>query len=255
MKFRRSGPAGLLRHGRFVAGALLRNPRALMRFIADWRRYQAAQPPAAFAVRADALWPIFADYDAKAGVVDDYFHQDLWAARRIYAARPASHVDIGSRVDGFVAHVLTFMPVTYVDIRPLPGVRGLDVVTGDATRLDMFSSGSLESVSSLSVAEHFGLGRYSDPIDPSACFVFMRSLARVLAPAGRLYFSVPIGIERVEFNAHRVFALATVLGAFEDLRLASFSYIDGSNTLHEDIPPSAFPEDTPYSTGLFEFTR
>ncbi|HWF86113.1 MAG TPA: hypothetical protein VG222_14745 [Vicinamibacterales bacterium] len=48
-----------------------------------------------------------------------YFHQDLWVAKRIYAARPAAHVDIGSRIDGFVAHLLTFMPVTVIDVRPL----------------------------------------------------------------------------------------------------------------------------------------
>ncbi len=48
-----------------------------------------------------------------------YFHQDLWAAKKIFKRRPMTHVDIGSRVDGFVAHLLVFMPVTAVDIRYL----------------------------------------------------------------------------------------------------------------------------------------
>src|SRR5258708_35341646 len=47
------------------------------------------------------------------------FHQDLWAARMVFEQRPSRHVDVGSRIDGFVAHVLPFMLVTVVDIRPL----------------------------------------------------------------------------------------------------------------------------------------
>src|SRR5438132_10123097 len=37
-----------------------------------------------------------------------YFHQDLHVAQLIYANRPESHVDVGSRVDGFVAQVASF---------------------------------------------------------------------------------------------------------------------------------------------------
>src|SRR5581483_400021 len=48
-----------------------------------------------------------------------YFHQDLLVASWIHAAAPARHVDVGSRVDGFVAHVASFRPVDVIDIRPL----------------------------------------------------------------------------------------------------------------------------------------
>lgn len=34
-----------------------------------------------------------------------YFHQDLLVARRIFMNAPQTHYDVGSRVDGFVAHV------------------------------------------------------------------------------------------------------------------------------------------------------
>ncbi len=37
----------------------------------------------------------------------------------VFEQRPSRHVDVGSRIDGFVAHVLPFMLVTVVDIRPL----------------------------------------------------------------------------------------------------------------------------------------
>ena len=93
------------------------------------------------------------------------------------------------------------MPVTVVDIRPLKSsVDGLTFVQDDATELARFPTGSVHSLSSLHAAEHFGLGRYSDPIDPDACFKFMKALERVLAPNGRLYFSVPVagtsGVQR-----------------------------------------------------------
>ena len=54
----------------------------------------------------------------------------------------------------------------------------------------------------------------------------MREFERVLRPGGKLYFSVPVGRERVEFNAHRVFAPRTVVSAFSKLALTSFSAVD-----------------------------
>lgn len=93
---------------------------------------------------------------------------------RIFFNRPQRHIDIGSRIDGFVAHFPIFMPVTEVDIRPLVRhIDGLTFLQDDATELRKLPTRSVESLSSLHVAEHFGLGRYSDPIDPDACFKFM----------------------------------------------------------------------------------
>ena len=48
-----------------------------------------------------------------------YFIQDIWAAQRIYKKKPNEHIDIGSRVDGFVSHLMVFMKVKVIDIRPL----------------------------------------------------------------------------------------------------------------------------------------
>jgi hypothetical protein len=173
----------------------------------------------------------------------------------IFQRRPEQHIDIGSRVDGFVAHLLTFMPATVIDIRPLvSNIEGLTVLQDDATTLSRLESNSIHSLSSLHVAEHFGLGRYSDPIDPEACFKFMKSLQRVLAPGGRLYFSVPIGRERVEFNAHRVFDPTTVVREFSDLQLLSFSYVGDDGELYKDTTPLLMPKGH-FACGLFEFTK
>jgi hypothetical protein len=78
---------------------------------------------------------------------------------------------------------------------------------------------------------------------------------RVLAPGGRLYFATPIGRERVEFNAHRIFALETILEAFAGLQLVSFSYVDADDQIHEDVHPGDFPRECEFACGLFEFAK
>jgi hypothetical protein len=113
---------------------------------------------------------------------------------------------------------------------------------------------SVESLSSLHAVEHFGLGRYGDPLDPLACFTAMRAFARVLAPGGHLYFSVPIGVERVEFNAHRIFDPVRVLDTFAALELVEFNVIAGDGTFRAGVDPADF-RDVADSTGLFVFTK
>src|SRR5215469_16160225 len=166
----------------FDPGTLLSNLRGALPFIADMRRYSAMQVPESLRIRIQNISPILTDRHQDAGTIGGhYFHQDLWAARKIFENRPQYHLDIGSRTDGFVAHVLSFMPVTLVDIRPAASrIRGLTFIQDDATELKTIPSDTVESISTLHAAEHFGLGRYSDPVDPMACFRFMSALERVL---------------------------------------------------------------------------
>ena len=240
----------------FDPRVLFESLRGIPTYIADWLRYRKLNPPPTFPIRLRYATPILTDRHASAGSASGhYFHQDLWAAKKIYQRRPTQHLDIGSRIDGFVAHLLTFMPVTIVDIRPLvSNIQGLTFLQDDATKLSKLPSNSIQSLSSLHVAEHFGLGRYSDPIDPEACFRFMESLDRVLAPGGRLYFSVPVGKERVEFNAHRVFSPKTILDRFSNLCLESFSYVGDDDALYLDTTPDLMPASN-FACGLFEFTK
>jgi predicted SAM-dependent methyltransferase len=143
-----------------------------------------------------------------------------------------------------------------VDIRPMPHLpRGMIFRLADAEHMTGFDDNSVPSLSSLNVAEHFGLGRYGDQIDPDAHITFMKSLQRVLCPGGKLYFSVPVsGHERVEFNAHRVLSPTTVLNAFDQLRLVSFSCVKDDGHLYEDVQPSAATSERG-GCGLFEFAK
>jgi SAM-dependent methyltransferase len=240
----------------FDPGVTLRFIKRTPRFIGEALSYRRAQRAESFPLTWDSLLPILTDYTAAAGAAEGhYFHQDLWAARRIFERRPTRHVDIGSRIDGFIAHLLVFMPVEVVDIRPLTShVAGLQFVQEDATTLARFADGSVDSVSSLHAIEHFGLGRYGDPIDPNGHLAAMSALARVLAPGGRLYFSVPIGRERLVFNANRVFSPRTVVSAFSSLELVAFSAVDDAGRFVGDASLDAF-ETAEGSCGLFEFTK
>ena len=240
----------------FSPTVLLKTIMGIPYFLGSLREYRRSNRSASFRVTIKHMFPILTDRDDSAGVAEGhYFHQDLWAARKIFGQAPGRHIDIGSRVDGFVAHLLVFMPVTIIDIRQLASkIQGLSFIRDDATQLAQLPSGSVESLSSLHAAEHFGLGRYSDPVDPSACFKFMNALQRVLAPGGSLYFSVPVGRERLEFNAHRVFAPKTILDSFPLLRLVSFSYVGDDGCLNQDTQPVDAAQ-CDYACGLFHFIK
>ena len=176
-------------------------------YLRNMRTYRRRQRAAPDSLRLDFLrvYPCLRDRYDNAGVASGhYFQQYVWAARHIHTVAPSKHVDVGSRVDGFVAHLLSFREVYVVDTRPLlSSNRDLHFVRADMRSLP-YEDHSLPSLSSLHAAEHVGLGRYDDPVDPAGCFTAMSELQRVLAPAGRLYFSVPIGRERLESHAHRV---------------------------------------------------
>jgi SAM-dependent methyltransferase len=162
---------------------------------------------------------------------------------------------VGSRLDGFVAHLLTFREVEVVDVRPLDvDVAGLRFVQGDGSRLDGFDDASVPSLSSLHAVEHFGLGRYGDPVDPGAPARALATYSRVLAPQGRLYLSVPVGRRRVEFNAHRVFDPDEVVSLVPDLTLRRFAGIDDAGAFTEDVRPRRLRH-CDYGLGIYVFAR
>jgi len=140
--------------------------------------------------------------------------------------------------------------VVFVDIRPLRAcVKSLAMVAGSIVALP-FRDDSVVSLSCLHVAEHVGLGRYGDPLNPAGTTDAARELSRILAPGGDLYFSVPVGRSRVEFNAHRIFTPAQVIDMFPELELQSFSAEDDSGAYIEDADPAAFG-DASYACGMF----
>lgn len=191
----------------------------------DARQYTKLNTHPTMQIKEEYNKPIYTDKVAGAGSVGSYFWQDLWAARKIFKESPAEHYDIGSRVDGFVAHLLSFMDhVNLIDIRPLDReVDGLNFIHADATDLNGIMDNSIESLSALCSLEHFGLGRYGDKIDPDACYKCFDAIGRKMKKNGNVYLSVPIGREHIEFNAHRVFYASTIADSFPQFNLIEYS--------------------------------
>jgi len=173
---------------------------------------------------------------------------------RITQNRAKHHIDVGSDVR-FVTMLTTHLPVTFVDIRPLEaeGIEHLASMAGSILELP-FADASVESLSCLHVAEHIGLGRYADPLDPSGTRRACAELARVLAPGGNLFFSLPVGRSRVCFNAHRVHSPRQILDYFRDLDLAEFVAVDDHGNLLHNLQPNQMAV-AEYGCGLFWFQR
>jgi SAM-dependent methyltransferase len=238
-----------------ISGSMVNTARAIPVYARNVARYSRLNERPAFAVSvADAWFRSFDRFEAAGSVPYHYFHQDLWAARKLYDAGTRVHVDVASRIDGFVAHALTFCHITYVDVRPIDlQWEGFTFKRGLITDLP-FADGSVNSLSSLHVIEHIGLGRYGDPVDPEGSWKAARELTRVLAPEGRLLIGVPTGRERVCFDAHRIFDPATIRDMFAGLELADFSFIDDENRF---IRNGSFEDArvANYGCGLFEFRK
>lgn len=237
-------------------GRMAASVRSTGAFLADRRAFRAQLRGSNGPFTRVQWLPVLSDRDEEAGSTrDQYFQQDLHVAKLLRDAAPVRHVDVGSRIDGFIAHLLVFREVEVLDVRPLHStIAGLTFLQGDGASMDAFADGSLPSLSSLHAVEHFGLGRYGDPIEVDAPLRALASFERVLAPGGRLYLSVPVGRRRVEFNAHRVFDPADPVALLPGLVLERFDGIDDGGTFHEQVEPSTLAGNA-YGLGIYVFTK
>jgi len=201
-------------------------------------------------------------YEEGGTTKSEYFWQDLLVARWICKANPKKHVDIGSRVDGFVAHVASFREIEIFDIRPIttdiPGIvfRKLDLMDCDSVSSQ---AGYCDSLSCLHALEHFGLGRYGDPIDPLGYKEGLANMAQFLKAGGVFYLSTPIGKERVEFNANWVFDPNNIVAQAKKhgLVLQSLTVITSSGAREVQLDLGAIESfsSQSYNLGLFVFKK
>jgi SAM-dependent methyltransferase len=220
-------------------------------YLRDWFRYGRMEGAESRALIDTA--PMIGEATAQTPFLRHYFQQDIWAFRKIRESGADTHVDVGSRID-LVGFLTVICKVTFVDIRPLViDLPNLSSVSGSILALPM-EDGTVRSLSCLHVAEHIGLGRYGDALDPHGTRSACRELSRVLAPGGNLYFSLPVGKPRLCFNAHRIHAVEQILEYFRELVLVEFSGIADDRSFRPNIDPAAF-RDADYACGLFHFTK
>ena len=200
-------------------------------------------------------------YEEGGETKDEYFLQDLLVAIKVFEANPERHVDIGSRVDGFVAHVASFRQIEVFDVRPIT-TQIPNVVFKQADFLKPLEGKKdyCDSLSCLHALEHFGLGRYGDPVVSEGFVHGFVNMSALLRLGGTFYLSVPIGISRVEFNANRVFDPRIIV----KLAVENFFNLSNLTIIRQNgkIESFVFDEDKfsklacqRYSLGIFTFVK
>jgi len=197
--------------------------------------------------------PTLFDKVLTSGIEKHYFFQDIWAFKKIINSPFEYHIDIGSRVVliGFISAIkkVTFIDIRYLNVK----LENFQSEKGNILAL-RFKDNSIHSLSCLHVAEHIGLGRYGDDLDPLGTRKAAKELSRILAPSGNLYFSLPIGKPKLCFNAHRIHSTQQIIEYFSDLKLLELSGIDDNGNFLENIDRNIL-DSCNYGCGLFWFTK
>jgi|SRR3989344_5521700 len=230
---------------------LIRGIPRYVDYFKDWVKYSKLN--GAEAIRILDTYPCLYDKTETTNFDSHYFYQDIWAFKKIYESRANYHVDVGSRVD-FVGFLTAIIRVTFIDIRPLIAtLENFESKKGSILSMP-FDACSIPSLSCLHVAEHIGLGRYGDPLNPLGTKEACQELSRTLAVGGNLYFSLPVGRPRLCFNAHRIHSPRQIIAYFNDLKLVEFSGIDDKGNFMRNTQTSIL-ENSNYACGLFHFTK
>jgi SAM-dependent methyltransferase len=160
-----------------------------------------------------------------------------------------------------VAHVASYRPIEIMDVRPLQGTghKNILFLQADLMQENNAPTEITDSLSCLHTIEHFGLGRYTDPLMPDGHQRGFRNLLRMLKPGGLLYISFPIAAKtQVCFNAHRIFAPREILGWPTGgcrLELLRFDHVDDAGNLHQDVNLHTKEISDTYGCGIYVFRK
>ena len=184
------------------------------------------------------IFPVLGEDKKKSGhITNHYFYQDLLVASYIFKNRPTKHVDIGSRIDGFVANVASFRKIEVFDLRINKiNFKNIKFRKLNLNKVNKKLYNYTDSISCLHTIEHFGLGRYGDTIDPDSYIKGFNNLIKMLKPKGLLYISFPISNNsETFFNLERRFNPNDILGWTKKLVLLNFDYIDDKQKLNLNV--------------------
>jgi len=179
--------------------------------------------------------PCLHDFNKSAGdIKNEYFWQDLLAAQIVLQKNPKSILDIGSRIDGFVAHIASSRQLTLMDVRPIKNeIKNVNFLQMDLMQ-DVKSEELFEVITCLHVLEHFGLGRYNDAINPSGYIVGLNNIFKLMEEGGSFILATPAGRPRVEFNANMIFSPFDIIQIAIDAGLELIQIFE----VHSDCEPT-----------------
>ncbi|TRU04091.1 MAG: DUF268 domain-containing protein [Microcystis sp. Msp_OC_L_20101000_S702] len=218
-------------------------------FSNEYRVFQANNDNNNFELKIKNWIPCLTDKTEFTPVGPVYFLQDTWAASKIFQLKPEHHYDVGSSVKT-IGIISQFVPVTMIDIRPID-IELKNLYFQEGSVLDLpFEDNSIESLSSLCVIEHIGLGRYGDPLDPWGSEKAVKELKRVVKLGGIILFSVPVDEKnKIYFNGCRAFTRDYVLQLFDGFELVEEKYQYGRQ-LYDSYDPCK-----KFGTGLYMFKK
>jgi hypothetical protein len=204
-----------------------------------------------------SISPALLDFTQQSGSADGhYFWQDLYCAQWINSRNPNKHIDIGSRIDGFVAHLLASREVTVLDIRKLETkIPNLNFIQMDLQTPPLNLVTTFESVSSLHSIEHFGLGRYGDSLDFDGHTKGLANIAKLVSLGGYLYISFPIGEPDIQFNQQRIIDPNWPIEILIGFELQRFILIPWRGLPRLDAKPDEVDKGKLGQAGLYEFRR
>lgn len=195
--------------------------RGIPAFIYDFVRFSSR-----YSGRLCILPSLRDRYEAAGSVSSEYFLQDLFVAQQIQCKSPSSILDMGSRLDGFVAHIASQQLLDVIDVRPLPhNIHNINFVCLDISspfheqlsKQTNLRFAKYDIITCLHALEHVGLGRYGDRLDPYAYVQALTNLVSLLDTDGCFWLSVPIGRPRIEFNSHQIFSINIIQSTLNDL--------------------------------------
>lgn len=227
----------------------IRLPKEILQYVKAKRQYRQQ------AVNSNEQIISFPIFFQKSQCTFDshYTYQAAWAIRRILQSGVKQHLDISSDIR-FITQLSAITKVIYFEYNAFNlKLPNLEIAQGDILNLPIGNS-SIKSISCLHVIEHIGLGRYGDPIDVNGSIKALLEIVRILIPGGSLMISVPIGIPRTLFNAHRIFDPNYPPNIFSNLELSEFSVVTTSGEYFENVKPDMYAMDE-YACGLYLFRK
>jgi len=170
-----------------------------------------------------------------------YFLQDISCSQYCMSKPYEKHIDIGSRVDGFVSQIAASRSIEVLDIRPSSSmINNINFIQGDITDTNDDLLGNYDLATSLHALEHVGLGRYGDSINPNGLEISLRNIRALTKVGGETLISLPVSSSQydiIEFNAQRIMSYISILDslceAFEDDKLIWWCLADSSRALQQ----------------------
>ncbi|MFA6547730.1 MAG: DUF268 domain-containing protein [Candidatus Magasanikbacteria bacterium] len=222
--------------------------------LGDYWRFKILIKKSRFKLSLKDSYPCVTDKTIKTGFDRHYVYHTAWAARKLAETKPAFHTDISSSLY-FSGIVSAFVPVKFYDYRPAElSLSNLTSERADLLNLP-FKDASINSLSCMHVVEHVGLGRYGEEIDSEADLKAIGELCRVLATGGNIFFVVPVGQPRIEYNAHRIYSYEQIVGYFSKLSLKEFTLIPENNGIMISQASKEQADKEHYGCGCFWFVK